>query len=65
MKEEVRTERRGGVLEVTLDRPKANAIDHATSRAQRCLHGLSRRSGAPRRRHHRVAATGSFLPAKT
>ena len=28
----VRTERRGGVLEVTLDRPKANAIDAATSR---------------------------------
>jgi len=28
----VRTERRGAVLEVTLDRPKANAIDAATSR---------------------------------
>ncbi|WP_108258497.1 carnitinyl-CoA dehydratase [Mangrovicoccus ximenensis] len=28
----VRTERRGAVLEVTLDRPKANAIDMATSR---------------------------------
>jgi crotonobetainyl-CoA hydratase len=28
----VHTERRGGVLEVTLDRPKANAIDTATSR---------------------------------
>jgi len=28
----VRTERRGRVLEVTLDRPKANAIDLATSR---------------------------------
>ncbi len=28
----VRTERRGHVLEVTLDRPKANAIDLATSR---------------------------------
>lgn len=28
----VRTERRGAVLEVTLDRPKANAIDTATSR---------------------------------
>jgi crotonobetainyl-CoA hydratase len=28
----VRTERRGAVLEVTLDRPKANAIDVATSR---------------------------------
>jgi crotonobetainyl-CoA hydratase len=28
----VRTERRGHVLEVTLDRPKANAIDFATSR---------------------------------
>jgi crotonobetainyl-CoA hydratase len=27
----VRTERRGAVLEVTLDRPKANAIDLATS----------------------------------
>lgn len=30
--EVVRTERRGRVLEVTLDRPKANAIDAATSR---------------------------------
>ncbi len=30
--EPVRTERRGHVLEVTLDRPKANAIDLATSR---------------------------------
>jgi crotonobetainyl-CoA hydratase len=28
----IRTERRGHVLEVTLDRPKANAIDFATSR---------------------------------
>ncbi len=28
----IRTERRGAVLEVTLDRPKANAIDAATSR---------------------------------
>ncbi|WP_297770493.1 carnitinyl-CoA dehydratase [uncultured Roseovarius sp.] len=28
----VRTERRGAVLEVTLDRPRANAIDAATSR---------------------------------
>lgn len=33
MSEAVRTERRGAVLEVTLDRPKANAIDAATSRA--------------------------------
>lgn len=32
MTEPLRTERRGGVLEVTLDRPKANAIDAATSR---------------------------------
>lgn len=28
----IRTERRGAVLEVTIDRPKANAIDAATSR---------------------------------
>ena len=28
----IRTERRGRVLEVTLDRPKANAIDAPTSR---------------------------------
>jgi len=28
----IRTERRGHVLEVTLDRPKANAIDSETSR---------------------------------
>jgi crotonobetainyl-CoA hydratase len=31
MSEAVRSERRGGVLEITLDRPKANAIDLATS----------------------------------
>lgn len=33
MGEAVRVRREGGVLEVTLDRPKANAIDLATSRA--------------------------------
>jgi crotonobetainyl-CoA hydratase len=33
MSEPVLTRREGGVLEVTLDRPKANAIDHMTSRA--------------------------------
>ena len=33
MSEAVRTERRGKVLEVTLDRPPANAIDKATSQA--------------------------------
>jgi crotonobetainyl-CoA hydratase len=33
MSEAVRTRVEGGVLEVTLDRPKANAIDLATSRA--------------------------------
>ncbi len=32
MNDVVRTERRGAVLEVTLDRPKANAIDAPTSR---------------------------------
>ena len=32
MTDPVRSERRGAVLEVTLDRPKANAIDAATSR---------------------------------
>lgn len=32
MSDAVRTEQRGEVLEVTLDRPKANAIDDATSR---------------------------------
>lgn len=31
--ESVRVERRGRVLEITIDRPKVNAIDHATSRA--------------------------------
>ncbi len=30
---DVRTERRGRVMEITLDRPKANAIDAATSKA--------------------------------
>ena len=33
MNEAVRVERRGHVLEITLDRPKVNAIDIATSRA--------------------------------
>jgi len=33
MSDAVKTERRGHVLEVTLDRPKANAIDLQTSRA--------------------------------
>lgn len=32
MTESLRVERRGPVLEVTVDRPKANAIDSATSR---------------------------------
>ena len=32
MSDPVRTQRRGAVLEVTIDRPKANAIDAATSR---------------------------------
>jgi crotonobetainyl-CoA hydratase len=32
MNEPTRTQRRGAVLEVTIDRPKANAIDAATSR---------------------------------
>ncbi|MBP0582438.1 crotonobetainyl-CoA hydratase [Labrys sp. LIt4] len=33
MSESVKLERRGAVLEITLDRPKANAIDLATSKA--------------------------------
>ncbi|MFD0487847.1 enoyl-CoA hydratase-related protein [Saccharopolyspora spinosporotrichia] len=33
MTDAVRTDADGGVLTVTLDRPKANAIDVATSRA--------------------------------
>ena len=33
MSEVITTRREGGILEVTLDRPKANAIDAATSRA--------------------------------
>jgi crotonobetainyl-CoA hydratase len=32
MSSPIRTERRGAVLEVTIDRPKANAVDAATSR---------------------------------
>ena len=32
MSEVVKTKRVGGILEVTLDRPKANAIDLTTSR---------------------------------
>lgn len=31
MSDAIRTRRQGGILEVTLDRPKANAIDHPTS----------------------------------
>ena len=33
MSEPVKTRKEGGILEVTLDRPKANAVDLATSRA--------------------------------
>lgn len=33
MTDPIRTRREGGILEVTLDRPKANAVDLATSRA--------------------------------
>ncbi|MBT5433740.1 MAG: carnitinyl-CoA dehydratase, partial [Rhodospirillaceae bacterium] len=33
MGDAVRTQRNGAVLEITIDRPKANAIDAATSRA--------------------------------
>ena len=32
MNDPVNTRRQGGILEVTLDRPKANAIDLAASR---------------------------------
>ena len=32
MNSPIKTHRRGAILEVTLDRPKANAIDLATSR---------------------------------
>ena len=32
MSEDVRVARQGAVIEITLDRPKVNAIDHATSR---------------------------------
>ena len=32
MSDPIRSERRGPVLEVTIDRPKANAIDAPTSR---------------------------------
>ncbi len=32
MGDAIKVERRGSVLEITLDRPKVNAIDHATSR---------------------------------
>lgn len=37
MSDVLKVERRGAVLEVTLDRPKANAIDAATSRAMGAL----------------------------
>ena len=40
MTDAVRTETRGAILEITLDRPKANAIDLATSKA---LHAAFRR----------------------
>ncbi len=41
MSEVVKTKRVGGILEVTLDRPKANAIDLVTSRL---MGGLLRNS---------------------
>ena len=66
MSDALRTRREGGVLEVTLDRPKANAIDHPTSRAMgEVFRDLSRRSGAARRDHHRRRAKNSSPPAGT
>ena len=44
-REPVRAEASGGVLEITLDRPPANAIDAATSRA---LYGAFARLEATR-----------------
>ena len=36
--EAIKTRREGAILEVTLDRPKANAIDLATSRVLSLIH---------------------------
>ena len=45
----VRTRRLGAVLEVTLDRPPANAIDLATSRAMGEIFVAERGEGLPHR----------------
>jgi len=53
MDNSVRVERRGHVLEVTLDRPKVNASTWSPAAAWRGLRLLARRSGAARRHRHR------------
>ena len=54
MSEVIRTRREGGVIEVTLDRPKANAIDLATSRIMgETFKAFRGRSGAAGRDRHR------------
>ena len=62
----VKLERRGAVLEITLDRPKANAIDLATSKALhaafRTLRRGSNRCGSA---ISRAQATVSSRPAGT
>jgi len=62
MNDVVKTRRDGTVIEVTLDQPKANAIDLATSRI---MGRPSRRSGTIRIcgwRSSPAAASGSSAP---
>ena len=54
MSDGVNTVKDGDILEVTIDRPKANAIDLATSRrAERRFHRPSATTIAADRHHHR------------
>src|SRR2546429_2123557 len=55
-REPVRAEASGGVLEITLDRPPANAIDAATSRA--LYRAFARLEGGPELRVGIVTAAG-------
>jgi hypothetical protein len=61
----VRTERRGAVLEVTLDRPKANAIDVATSRIMGTSSPISAMTPNCASPSSRARARSSSAPAGT
>ena len=59
----IRTRSEGAVLEVTLDRPKANAIDLATSRIMGQVFRAFRDDAALRVAILRRKGTSSFAPA--